>query len=198
MDQHKPMSLTKTALRSGLAAFAVTLVALGGAELSWSEGQAQTIAAHNSRAPVSFDAGRIELQDRENRVALSGQVVVRQADLTVQSDRMLVNYTDADSLDVQRITASGGVTVSRGNERASGDVAVYDFGRRIITLAGNVSLRRGSDVLNGGRLVIDLQSGRSSVDGRMAGTPLSTDGSTRQDGRVTGSFSVPQDNNDTP
>jgi lipopolysaccharide export system protein LptA len=111
---------------------------------------------------------------------------------------MLVNYTDADSLDVQRITASGGVTVSRGNERASGDVAVYDFGRRIITLAGNVSLRRGSDVLNGGRLVIDLQSGRSSVDGRMAGTPLSTDGSTRQDGRVTGSFSVPQDNNDTP
>ena len=112
MDQHKPMSLTKTALRSGLAAFAVTLVALGGAELSWSEGQAQTIAAHNSRAPVSFDAGRIELQDRENRVALSGQVVVRQADLTVQSDRMLVNYTDADSLDVQRITASGGVTAT--------------------------------------------------------------------------------------
>lgn len=193
MDHQSALPVTTIALRYGLGAFALTLATLGGAELVLPQGQAQAIAAHNSRAPVSFDAGRIELQDRENRVALSGQVVVRQADLTVQSDRMLVNYTDADSLDVQRITASGGVTVRRGSERASGDVAVYDFGRRIITLAGNVSLRRGNDVLNGGRLVIDLQSGRSSVDGRVAGTPLSTDGSEQRGGRVTGTFSVPQD-----
>jgi len=93
-----------------------------------------------------------------------------------------------------RITASGGVVVTRGDERASGETAIYDFNRRIITLAGNVQLRRGSDTLNGGRLIIDLRSGVSSVDGSAAvggdsGLPTGVSGS----GRVTGQFQVPQD-----
>ncbi|MEE4153419.1 MAG: LptA/OstA family protein [Erythrobacter sp.] len=146
-------------------------------------------ASHNTRAPVSFDAGSIELQDRQNRVALSGGVVIEQAGLTVRSARMLLNYTDSGSVELQRITATGGVQIARGNERASGDTAIYDFNRRVITMAGNVRLRRGTDTLNGGRLVIDLQSGVSSVDGRASGG-TSAQGS--PGGRVTGTFTVPQ------
>lgn len=149
--------------------------------------QAQTIASHNTRAPVSFDAGSIDFDDRLNRVVLTGGVTVEQAGLTVRSQRMLANYTDDGQLDVERITANGSVVVTRGNERASGDVAVYDFSRRIITMAGNVELSRGGDTLRGGRLVIDLASGLSSVDGRASGT------TTEGEGRVTGTFSVPQD-----
>lgn len=146
-------------------------------------------ASHNTRAPVTFDAGSIELQDRQNRVALSGGVVIEQAGLTVRSARMLLNYTDAGSVELQRITATGGVEIARGNERASGDSAIYDFPRRIITMAGNVRLRRGTDTLNGGRLVIDLQTGVSSIDGRASGGSATT-GS--RGGRVTGTFTVPQ------
>ena len=69
------------------------------------------------------------------------------------------------------------------SERASGNVAVYDFNRRIITMSGAVRLNRGGDTLNGGRLTIDLNSGLSSVDGGGAR------GS--QGGRVTGTFTVP-------
>lgn len=193
----KTRSLLATAARSAFAGFALTALALGGMQLSM-EAEAQAIAAHNSRAPVSYDAGRIELQDRANRVVLSGNVIVTQAGLRVNSQRMLVNYSDAGSLAIQRITATGGVTVSRGNERASGDVAIYDFNRRIITMAGNVRLKRGGDTLAGGRLVIDLVSGVSSIDGRSSGgsAPSQTqlpDGTVNSgDGRVRGTFSVPQ------
>ena len=180
-------NLWGVALRSGLGAFCLAAVALGGMQLN-----AQAIAGHNSNAPVNYNAGRIELQDRQNRVVLSGDVVVTQAGLTVQADRMLVNYSDAGSLSIQRITATGGVTVSRGDERAQGDVAVYDFNRRIITMAGNVRLRRGSDTLNGGRLVIDLRSGVSSVDGRASGSsPVAGTASSGEGGRVSGTFTVP-------
>ena len=180
-----------TAMRSGLGAFAVTLAALGGIQL-----HAQAIAGHNSNAPVSYEAGRIELQDRQNRVVLSGNVIVRQAGLTVSSDRMLVNYSDAGSLSIQRITATGGVSVTRGNEAARGDVAVYDFNRRIITMAGNVRLNRGSDTLNGGRLVIDLRSGVSSVDGRASGSsPVAGSTTSTSGGRVSGTFQVPDSGN---
>ncbi|MEO0907749.1 MAG: LptA/OstA family protein [Pseudomonadota bacterium] len=144
--------------------------------------QAQSLAAHDTSAPVTFDAGSIDFDDRLNRVVLTGGVTVEQGALTVRSQRMLANYTDDGALDVNRITANGSVIVTRGNERATGDVAVYDFSRRIITMSGNVELRRGGDALRGGRLVIDLRTGLSSVDGRTSGS-----GS-----RVSGTFSVPQ------
>ncbi len=182
--------MSKLTLRSTVQCaaigFALTLAAMGGIQI-----HAQAIAGHNSNAPVSFDAGRIELQDRQNRVALSGNVTVTQAGLTVRSSRMLLNYSDAGSLELNRLTATGGVQVTRGNEAASGDVAIYDFDRRIITMSGNVRLRRGNDTLSGGRLVIDLASGRSSVDGRGAGSTPGT--TTNSSGRVTGTFQVPQD-----
>ncbi len=175
----------RIALVWGTGGFALTTALAGGVAL-----HAQSIASHDSSAPVNYAADRIELQDRENRVILSGNVVIEQAGLTVRSARTLVNFTDTGSLSIQRITATGGVEVTRGDERASGDNAIYDFNRRIITMAGNVRLRRGSDTLNGGRLVIDLESGLSSVDGSAAGSGVA--GSATGKGRVTGSFTVPQ------
>ena len=107
---------------------------------------------------------------------------------------MLVNFTDAGgALEIQRITATGGVVVTRGNERASGNNAVYDFNRRVITMAGNVALRRGTDTLNGGRLTIDLDSGLSTVDGSSGGSSA-VPGAPGGRGRVTGTFNVPQRN----
>jgi lipopolysaccharide export system protein LptA len=178
------------AARSAALGFALTCVALAGIQAG-----AQAIAGHNSNAPVNYAADRIELQDRQNRVILSGNVDITQAGLRLQAARTLVNYTDAGSLKIQRIMATGGVTVNRGTERAAGDVAVYDFNRRIITMAGNVRLRRGSDTLNGGRLVIDLNTGISSVDGRASGSSSVTGvTSGSSNGRVSGTFSVPEGN----
>jgi lipopolysaccharide export system protein LptA len=146
-----------------------------GCLLGWQQLTAQAIGSHNSNAPVNYAADRIELQDRQDRVVLSGNVDVTQDNLRVRAARTVVNFTNAGSLQIQQITATGGVLVTRGDEVARGDVAVYDFNRRIITMAGNASLKRGGDTLNGQRFVIDLNSGVSSAEG----------------GRVSGTFSVP-------
>jgi lipopolysaccharide export system protein LptA len=176
-------SLARTALRSLAGGFvASALVALAWSSLA----EAQAIAGFNSNQPVNYAADRIELQDRQNRVVLSGDVVITQGDLRLTAGRTTVSYTDAGSLRIQRIDATGGVTVTRGEERAQGNAGVYDFNRRVIILSGAVALRRGSDTLNGGRLTIDLNSGLSSVDGG-GGAP----GAQGTRGRVTGTFSVP-------
>ena len=178
-------SLTRIALRSFGGAF----LAAGGVALAYgSLAQAQAIAGFNSNQPVNYAADRIELQDKQKRVVLSGNVQIDQGDLHLSAGRTTVAYTDTGSLKIQRIDATGGVVVTRGTERAEGSAGVYDFNRRVIVLAGGVKLRRGSDTLNGGRLTIDLNSGLSSVDGR-AGAPGVQGG---PGGRVTGTFSVPQ------
>ncbi len=165
-------------LHRALAGFALT----GAALLSWQHLSAQGLGAHNSDAPVNFDADRIELQDKQDRVVLSGDVVITQGELTIRSARTTVAYTDQGELQIQRIDATGGVLVTRNNESARGSVGVYDFNKRLIILSGNVTLKRGTDTLQGGRLVIDLRTGLSSVDGK---------GSSSDTGRVSGTFTVP-------
>jgi lipopolysaccharide export system protein LptA len=152
---------------------------------------AQNIAGFNSNQPVNYAADRIELQDRQDRVVLSGDVVITQGDLRLTAGRTTVAYTDAGSLQIQRIDATGGVTVTRGTERAQGAAGVYDFNRRVIVLSGGVALRRGSDTLNGGRLTIDLNTGVSSVDGRGGTASSGVGAQAAPGGRVSGSFSVP-------
>ena len=179
-------TLTRPTLRRlATRGLAGGLLAGGVAALSFgSIAGAQTIAGFNSNQPVNYAADRIELQDRQNRVVLSGDVQIEQGDLRLTAARTTVAYSDTGSLRIQRIDATGGVTVTRGNERASGNAAVYDFNRRVIVLSGDVALRRGSDTLNGGRLTIDLNSGLSSVDGSGAQSSGNT-------GRVSGTFAVP-------
>lgn len=180
-------SVKSLAARSALAGFAL------GAALVALQAPAQGIGGHNSDAPVNYSADRIELQDRQNRVVLSGNVDISQGGLRLRAARTLVAFTDQGSLKIQRIDATGGVTVTRGDESARGEVAIYDFNRRVITMAGGVALRRGGDTLNGGRLTIDLASGISSVDGRAGGSSPALGGvTTGGGGRVSGSFSVPK------
>jgi len=173
--------LARRGLLAGAVAGSLAALAFG------SGAGAQSIAAFNSNQPVSYAADRIELQDRQNRVVLSGNVEITQGDMRLTAARTTVAYSDGGSLQIQRIDATGGVTVTRGNERASGSAGIYDFNRRLIILSGGVALRRGGDTLNGGRLVIDLNSGLSSVDGAGSGARGGQPG-----GRVSGTFSVPE------
>jgi lipopolysaccharide export system protein LptA len=151
-------------ISTGVLFFAATAMA------SWQQLAAQAISGHNSDAPVDYSADRIELQGRQDRVVLSGNVDVRQGRLRLRADRTAVAFTNEGALKIQLITATGGVVVTRGDEMAHGDVAIYDFNRRIITMVGNASLKRGGDTLYGKRFVIDLNSGVSSANGRVSGT----------------------------
>lgn len=155
---------------------------------------AQVFGGHNSNAPVNFNAGRIELQDRADRVVLTGAVRVDQAGLVLNAARMTVAYSNNGGIDVNRIDASGGVNIRKNGDTASGNVAIYDLNRRLITLVGNVSLRQANgNRLSGGRVIIDLASGRSTIDGRAAGG--SGPSTSESGGRVTGTFTVPQRKN---
>jgi lipopolysaccharide export system protein LptA len=151
--------------------------------------QAQIMKGHDSNAPVNFTADRIEVQDRSDRVVVSGNVDVTQAGLRLTSDRMTVAYQNKGSVEIDRIDASGNVVVTRGGDVARGNVAIYDLDKRLITMLGNVQLNQGTNRLTGGRLVMDLNTGRSTVDGRASTAPGT---STTATGRVSGTFTVPQ------
>jgi lipopolysaccharide export system protein LptA len=173
-----------TGMKTFLLAFGATAAAL--IALAPALSQTSALKGHNSNAPVDVAADRIEVQDRADRAVFSGSVVVRQAELTLNAPRLTVAYSNSGGIEIERIDASGGVTVRSPSETASGQFAIYDINSRLITLIGNVSLIRGDSRVNGGRLVINLRDGTAVIDG---GAPA---GVKAQGGRVTGTFTVPQ------
>lgn len=156
---------------------------------------------HNSQAPVDFSAAHIELQDKANRAVLSGGVTLKQAEMTLQAARMTVSYTGQvlnGSPQVSRFDAAGGVTVTRPNQTARSQYAIYDLNKRVVTMLGAVTLTQGGNTVSGGRLTLNVDSGRAVIDGSSVGgtgTSGAPGSVTSSGGRVTGRFSVPDRNN---
>lgn len=153
-------------LAIGTAAFAQTSSGLAGLDTS-------------GPIDVSSDSGT--LASRDGRAVLNGNVRVVQGDLKLTSDRATITYLTVNgNPQIQRLDASGGVTVVAPTETAKSQFAIYDLNKRIITMLGGVVLTRaGGNVVRSQRLVYDLTSGRANVDGGAQG------------GRVTGRFTVP-------
>lgn len=172
---------------------AVPLLALAAVAAT---GAAVAQSRHDSSAPIDFAADHIELQDKANRAILSGNVRITQAEMVLTAARVTVAYTGkvtSGSPQASRIDASGGVTVNRPDQRASGSYGVYDVSRRTVIMLGGVKLTQGANTVNGSRLTINLDTGRAVIDGGGA-VSASPGGTTTSGGRVTGRFSVPKRN----
>jgi lipopolysaccharide export system protein LptA len=155
------------------------------------EQPASALKGHDSNAPVDVTADRIEVQDRADRAIFAGNVHATQAELTLDTARLTVAYSNSPQsggVQIRRLDAAGGVVVRSPSETAKGDFGIYDLDKRLITVIGNVQLTRGANVVSGQRLVINLDSGRAVIDG---GPP----GVNQSGGRVRGHFTVPQRNN---
>jgi lipopolysaccharide export system protein LptA len=143
-------------------------------------GQGSSLKGHNANAPVDVAADRIEVQDRANRAIFSGNVQARQGNMNLNAARLTVVYAGGQDVRIQRLEASGGVTLRTPTETARSQFAIYDVPRRIVTMIGGVTLDQGANHVQGARLVLDLDSHRAVMDGG-AGA-----------GRVTGRFTVPR------
>ena len=168
-------------------ALAALAAATLGAGLAAAQDGVSALKGHDSKAPIDLSADRAEAQDRADRAIFAGNVVVRQGELTLRTARLTLAYANTDGIDINRIDASGGVTVTSPSETARGDFAVYDLNKGLITMVGNVRLDRGASYLTGGRLTLDLDTGRAVMDGGVRGI-------NQRGGRVTGRFTVPQRN----
>jgi lipopolysaccharide export system protein LptA len=143
------------------------------------------LKSHDTYQPLDIDAERFELRQREGQAVFSGTVHVTQGKLILTSDTLTVFYeSKGEGLNpsIDRLDARGRVKLSSSSEQVVSDWSVYDVNRRLVTFGGNVVLTQGQNTLNGERLELDLVSGLTKLDGEVG----------KNDGRVRGTFSVPE------
>ena len=68
---------------------------------------------------------------------------------------------------IDRLEASGGVTLVSGEEAAEADQADYDIDAGTVEMTGNVLLTQGQNALTSERMVVDLDTGTAQMAGRV-------------------------------
>jgi lipopolysaccharide export system protein LptA len=65
---------------------------------------------------------------------------------------------------IRKIEARGGVTVLTKDQNVKGDTGIYDLESKKITLSGNVVVSQGQNVIRGERVVVDTVTGSAKVE----------------------------------
>ena len=150
--------------------------------------------AANRDQPIKIDANSLEVRDQEKKAIFSGNVVVVQGDTNMRSRELVVFYDGKEAADgkpadgkaaagadagaaaaagnpinsssIRRLEINGGVIVNTKEQQATGDQGVFETKSNTITLTGNpVVLTSGQNVIRGKRLVVDLTTGTSRIEG---------------------------------
>ncbi|MCC0017105.1 MAG: LptA/OstA family protein [Rhodobiaceae bacterium] len=116
--------------------------------------------------PVKIDADRFDVFDDRKQAIFSGNVILEQGEVRLQTHKLVVSYeggTDQRQGRITRLDASGKVVVHSKDQTATGDSAVYEVASRVIRLKGNVVLTQGKNVIRGTDLIVDLTTGTSKL-----------------------------------
>ena len=136
--------------------------------------------SQNRDKPVQIEATTLEVREKDKVATFSGAVKVVQGDTTMRCKSLVVFYEQGNETtgvktaqpgpggkqSVKRLEAKGGVIVTQKDQTATGDTATFDMHANTITLIGNVTVTQGPNVISGERLVVDLTTGVSKVEGR--------------------------------
>ena len=125
---------------------------------------------HDPTLPVEITSDSLSVDQAAGTAVFRGSVVVGQGELRLAADQVEVQYAEGAAPGggaVERIRASGAVTVTNGAEAAEAEEAVYQVGAGTIEMTGDVVLTQGRNAISGERLAIDLEGGVANLEGRV-------------------------------
>lgn len=120
----------------------------------------------DTSAPVEVTADQLDVSQTDGTAVYSGDVVIIQGEMRLAAPRVLVVFTE-DQGAIDRMEATGGVTMVSGSEAAEADRADYDVENGTIVMTGDVLLTQGDNALVSERMVVDLNTGEAKLAGRV-------------------------------
>lgn len=117
-------------------------------------------------APVEVTADNLKVDQDTGSAVFSGNVKIGQGDLRLAAPEVRVTYA-ADSGDITRLQASGGVTFATATEAAEAETADYNLADGLLQLDGAVLLTQGKSALSSDSMTVNLNDGTAQMSGRV-------------------------------
>lgn len=148
------------ALMLALLAFPVSGALAQGAQVAFGGMQQDT------QLPVEVSADNLSVNQADGTALYTGNVVIGQGDMRLAAPRVLVVYAQSASR-IDRLEATGGVTLVNGDEAAEADRADYNIDAGTVVMTGNVLLTQGGNALTSESMTVNLESGTAQMSGRV-------------------------------
>lgn len=124
--------------------------------------------AHDASQQIEVTSDSLSVDQATGNAVFSGNVIVIQGDLRMAAQEVSVFYGAAGGgQQVDRVIATGGVLLTRGEDAAEGNSAEYTVGTGAMVMNGDVLVTQGRTAIAGDRLSIDLNTGNGTVEGRV-------------------------------
>tara|TARA_R110000868_G_scaffold400956_5_gene676199 strand:- start:112465 stop:113004 length:540 start_codon:yes stop_codon:yes gene_type:complete len=120
----------------------------------------------DTKAPIYVDSDQLSVSQTDGTAVFEGNVKVAQNDMKLSAPRVLVVYNEAGD-EIERLEATGGVTLVSGEDAAEGDRADYDVVNGNIVMRDNVLLLQGNSTIASDIMHVDLDSGSARMEGRV-------------------------------
>jgi lipopolysaccharide export system protein LptA len=170
---------TVTALLSVLGVAAVTIAAPTAAAQTGNVPNAVQGFALNRDQPLNIEATSLEYRDKAKVATFLGNVQLVQGDTMLRCKTLVVWYEQdggaptggpiqdgaGGTQQFKRLEAKGNVVVTQKDQTVTGDNAVFEKRSNTVLVTGNVIITQGQCVLRGERLVVDLSTGDSRLEG---------------------------------
>ena len=119
--------------------------------------------------PVEIEADNLTVNNADGSAEFTGNVLVGQGDMRLAAGAIRVEY-GTDGKSINRLIASGGVTLTNASEAAEAREAIYTIASGEVVMTGDVLLTQGQTALSGQKLIIDLKAGTGHMEGRVQTT----------------------------
>ena len=120
----------------------------------------------DTSAPVEISADELAVDQNTNAATFTGNVVIGQGALRLSAAQVLVIYRQ-DRQGIERLEATGGVTLVSGQDAAESQNADYNIDNGVIVMSGNVLLTQGQSALTANRMSVNLNDGTARMQGRV-------------------------------
>ncbi len=116
--------------------------------------------------PVEVTGDRLDVSQASGTAVFLGNVIVIQGAMRLTAPEVQVDYAP-DGKSIERVHATGGVTLANGGEAAESQDAVYTIASGEVVMTGEVLLTQGTSALSGQVLTVDLATGTGVMEGRV-------------------------------
>lgn len=130
--------------------------------------------ASDSTAPIQVESETLSVSQDDGAAIFEGSVLIEQDEMRLTAARVQVVY-DEDQSRIERLEATGGVTLVSGEDAAEAERADYAVEDGDLLLSGNVLLVRGLSTISAERMRINVDAGTAVMEGRVR-TLLTQDG----------------------
>lgn len=115
-----------------------------------------------SSLPITVKSNDMTADNKGKTAIFSGKVVAKQGDITIFSNKLVINYSDNNN-ELDKVEAFGNVRIVQLNRTGFADQAVYDSRNGLIVLTGTPRVVQGGDSISGKVITYYVDDEKSDV-----------------------------------